>query len=88
MYDKLQDIILSKGCTKSEAETLLSEINVYKEELNHKVTEDLKEIRDVHNAFLDHNTEIDHILLNTGTREDLVAQMVNLLEYYGKNQVK
>lgn len=85
-HDKLQEIILAKGCSKSEAERFLSENCIYKDELNNKVDEDLKEIRDVHDTFLDYNTEIDHILLNTGTREDLVTQMVNLLAYYGKSQ--
>ena len=51
---------------------------------NKKVEEDKKEIRDVHDAFCEHNIYIDHVLLNTGTRDDLVEQMTNIINYYTK----
>ncbi len=82
-HDKLQEIMEKQGCSKDEAETRLSNSQVLLEELNKKIEADLKEIEDVHKKFLDYNTQIDHVLLNTGTREDLVSQMVNLLDYYG-----
>lgn len=46
------------------------------------VKNDKEEIKSVHNAFLSYNINIDHVLLNTGTREDLVEQMINLINYY------
>ncbi|GJQ61057.1 MAG: hypothetical protein SCALA702_01100 [Melioribacteraceae bacterium] len=43
---------------------------------------DEKEIVDVHYDFCKHNIQIDHVLLNTGTREDLIEQITNLIIYY------
>ena len=54
------------------------------EKFNKKVEEDKEEIMNVHDAFCEHNTNIDHVLLNTGTREDLIEQMTNLINYYTK----
>ena len=42
----------------------------------------LCEIKKVHYDFLLHNYKINHVLLNTGTREDLVSQMTNIIDYY------
>jgi len=47
-----------------------------------KITDNENEIIEVHDEFCKHNINIDHILLNTGTREDLVEQMNNLINYY------
>jgi len=46
------------------------------------ITSDLREINEVHQDYLKYNYLIDHVLLNTGTREDLVEQMINLISYY------
>jgi hypothetical protein len=43
-----------------------------------------KEIKSVHNDFCNHNKNIDHVLLNTGTREDLIEQMTNIINFYSK----
>lgn len=42
----------------------------------------MKEIKAVHDSFVQHNYQINHVLLNTGTKEDLVEQMRNLISYY------
>ena len=54
------------------------------DEYNKKVSDDLIEIKEIHQKFLQYNHLIDHVLLNTGTREDLVEQMINLIKYYEK----
>lgn len=46
------------------------------------VKNDTREIISTHRDFRFHNISIDHVLLNTGTREDLVEQMTNLIKYY------
>jgi len=51
-------------------------------EFNELIKHDLEEIKLIHYSFLSYNTMIDHVLLNTGTREDLVEQMINLINYY------
>ena len=48
------------------------------------VERDKKDIIEVHNAFCEHNINTDHVLLNTGSREDLIEQMTNLINYYTK----
>ena len=53
-------------------------------EFTESIEADLREIETVHHRFLLYNHLIDHVLLNTGTREDLVEQMTNLINYYGK----
>lgn len=50
--------------------------------LHNSIVADLKEIKDVHDEFPNFNVKIDHVLLNTGTEEDLINQMQNLLHYY------
>lgn len=55
--------------------------------LKTKIEEDKKEIKEVHDTFCEHNVNIDHILLNTGTREDLIEQMTNLINYYTNNTI-
>lgn len=51
-------------------------------EFQEKVAESEEEIVEVHNNFCEHNISIDHVLLNTGTREDLIEQMNNLIDHY------
>jgi len=46
------------------------------------MTKDKREIISTHRDFRINNIKIDHILLNTGTPEDLVEQMNNLINYY------
>jgi guanylate kinase len=58
---------------------------IVQERFNKIVATDEKEIEEVHNDFCDHNINIDHVLLNTGTREDLIEQMTNLINYYSTN---
>lgn len=81
-HDKLQEIMDNKGCKKEEAEKILTTNQTILKELNDQINSDLVEIKTVHYSYLEYNTKIDHVLLNTGTREDLVSQMVNLLNYY------
>jgi len=45
---------------------------------------DMQEIKDVHNDFCNYNINIDHVLLNTGTRENLIEQITNLINHYSK----
>jgi hypothetical protein len=45
---------------------------------------DLKEIKKVQDEYSDYCHLIDHVLLNTGTREDLTEQMINLINEYSK----
>ena len=42
----------------------------------------IDEVEKVHKEFLNYNHLIDHILLNTGTKEELVEQMNNLINFY------
>jgi len=51
-------------------------------ELEALVANDTSEIISTHLDFCTHNIDIDHVLLNTGTREDLVEQMTNLIKHY------
>ena len=62
--------------------TLLTEDPYFRKLLIEAVDADLNEIRDTHYDFVKYNHHIDHVLLNTGTREDLVEQMSNLINYY------
>lgn len=64
--------------TMLESNIELETIKTYKEMIN----DDLKEIKKIHYDFANNNYDIDHVLLNTGTREDLIEQMLNLLAYY------
>jgi hypothetical protein len=50
--------------------------------LHDKIAKDEQEIKEVHDDFCNHNINIDHVLLNTGTREDLIEQMNNLINFY------
>lgn len=70
------------NCSHEGAELILQNNLEYQDELSQVVEADLNEVRDIHYSFLKHNDKIDHVLLNTGTREDLVEQMINLINYY------
>lgn len=80
LVNKIMDEIC---CDENEAFELLKCRDFYQKKLNEDIKSKLAEIKQVHESFLKHNHQIDHILLNTGTREDLVAQMTNLINYYG-----
>ena len=71
-----------EGCSRQEAEQIRLSNHVYKENVEAYVDEKMEEIRAVHDSFLQHNHQINHVLLNTGTKEDLVEQMRNLIAYY------
>ena len=77
-----EEIMKETGCSRGEAEQYRLSKQIYKENVEAYVEEKMKEIRVVHDSFLKHNHQIDHVLLNTGTKEDLVAQMRNLIAYY------
>lgn len=86
--DLLKKIAIESNCTEIEALELMK----HKESLQNHLKDDIEvrldEIKQVHNDFLNHNVQINHILLNTGTREDLVAQMNNIINFYTKSPIK
>jgi guanylate kinase len=51
-------------------------------EIEKRIQQDLDEIANVHYDYIKYNDKIDHVLLNTGTREDLIEQMINLIDTY------
>lgn len=71
-----------RHCSSEEAKEILKGNNIYNKMYTQSVLEKLSEIREIHQMFKQHNHEIDHVLLNTGTREDLVNQMEKLIEHY------
>lgn len=77
-----EGIMKEVGCTKQEAELIRLSNPTYKENVEVYVNEKMKEIKAVHDSFVQHNYQINHVLLNTGTKEDLVEQMRNLISYY------
>lgn len=77
-----EEIMKEMDCSRQEAEQIRLSNHMYKENVEAYVDEKMKEIRAVHDSFLQHNYQIDHVLLNTGTKEDLVEQMRNLIAYY------
>jgi len=56
-------------------------------ELKLLVKKDKREIISTHRDFRFHNINIDHVLLNTGTREDLIEQMTNLIDFYSSYKI-
>ena len=80
--DMVKKICKETGCCDDEALGFLKNSEAYQKELSEDVCGKLEEIRQVHDSFLQYNHQIDHVLLNTGTREDLVAQMNNLINFY------
>lgn len=76
------EIMKERGCSRQEAEQCRLSNPIYKENVETYVAEKMGEIRRVHESFIKHNHQIDHVLLNTGTKEDLVEQMRNLIAYY------
>ena len=82
IHDIEEEIMKEMNCSRKEAEQIRLSSHMYKETVEAYVDEKMKEIRAVHDSFLQHNYQIDHVLLNTGTKEDLVEQMRNLIAYY------
>lgn len=80
--DFAEDIMKELRCSKLEAEQYMLSDPEYKKRIDALVDEKMEEIKGVHESFLEHNDEIDHVLLNTGTKEDLVEQMRNLISFY------
>lgn len=77
-----EEIMKETGCSKQESEQYRLSNHIYKEKVEAYVDEKIGEIKGVHDSFVEHNHQIDHVLLNTGTKEDLVEQMRNLIAYY------
>lgn len=80
--DLLKKIAIDSNCTEAEALEMLNHRESLQNHLKNDIEVRLQEIKQVHDDFLSHNVQIDHILLNTGTREDLVAQMTNIINFY------
>lgn len=81
-----EKIMKEKNYSKEEAEQYRLSNHMYKKIAETYVDEKMREIKSVHESFLKHNHQIDHVLLNTGTKEDLVEQMRNLIVYYTNQQ--
>ena len=82
------EIILS---IQKEKNIMLDEaVDVFESEFEYQrrshalVQKDLNEIKDIHCSYRDNNFQFDHVLLNTGTNNDLIEQMVNLINAYGE----
>lgn len=75
-------ICKERQCSLEEAKIILKGNNAYSKMYNSNVLEKEHEIYEIHQMFKEHNHEINHVLLNTGTREDLVNQMEKLIEHY------
>lgn len=80
--DILSGIQIRNNCSIEEAIDVFETNNSYKDSVSSMVQNDLSEIKDIHYQYKDCNYEIDHVLLNTGTNNDLIEQMVNLINSY------
>ena len=65
----------------SEITALFNESSNY-ELYKKKVEADLDEIKDTHYQYIKYISQVDHVLLNTGTQDDLVLQMLKILKSY------
>ena len=74
--------MLHSNCSIKEAEQIMISDTQIKADFDAQIEEKREEIISVHNAYIEHIHHIDHVLLNTGTKEDLVEQMRNLIAYY------
>lgn len=70
------------NCTVEEARIIIKNNRDYSNQLKKNERVKAEEIKNVHEMFPSYNHQIDHVLLNTGTKEDLVNQMEKLIEYY------
>lgn len=75
-------IMEKNNCSVKEAEQIMISDAKIRADLDAQIEEKRGEIISVHNAYIEHVHHIDHVLLNTGTKEDLVEQMRNLIAYY------
>lgn len=80
--DMVKRIADEQGFCEEDALEFLNCSHFYQRKLDEDIDARLAEIKQVHDSFLKHNHQVDHVLLNTGTREDLVSQMTNLINYY------
>ena len=80
--DIVESIMKKNKCSIKEAEQIMISDAQVKADLDAQIEEKRQEIISVHNAYIEHIHHIDHVLLNTGTKEDLVEQMRNLIAYY------
>lgn len=71
-----------KSLTKKQALQMIENDRSILNKIEQSVENDLKEIHQVHESFKDNNYLIDHVLLNTGSDNDLVEQMMNLINFY------
>jgi len=76
---------------KEKEKLILNDNEIYKRvitepcktALEKKIQADLKEIRAIHEQYAEFIGHVDHVLLNTGTQNDLALQMRKLLKEYG-----
>lgn len=47
-----------------------------------RVEADLSEIKSTHYQYIKHIAQVDYVLLNTGTQDDLISQMLKILKNY------
>lgn len=80
------EIILSiqkkYGESIKEASNIFEQNIQYTKELDDLVEKDIQEIKEIHYSYCENNYLIDHVLLNTGTNNDLIEQMINLINAY------
>ena len=74
------DFFKNEIVSLKDTDQILNKYPELRTNISSLVENDMIEIKNVHDAFCKHNTNIDHVLLNTGTREDLVEQMINIEE--------
>lgn len=67
---------------KEEFNGLIQNNMLTQEKYKKLIENDREEIKKVFNDYINNIANIDHVLLNTGSREDLVEQMINLITYY------
>ena len=65
----------------SEITALFNESSNY-EMYRRRVDADLAEIKDTHYQYIEHISQVDYVLLNTGTQDDLILQMLKILKNY------
>ena len=85
LNDMENDIVLKERCSPEVAKRKCNVDKSIIDEVYRRLDEKVEEIKKVHYSYLSHNYQIDHVLLNTGTKEDLVEQMRNLIAYYCPN---
>lgn len=67
---------------KKEFDMLIRTNIKAKKRFDELVQKDKDEIKQVFHDYIANISNIDHVLLNTGTRENLIDQMMNLIKFY------